>query len=72
MLLSSMKRLPAYRDAQRESRWADLGPARTLLRARVLCVGTGDLGGSFARLCKALGAVTAGVRRDPEKAADSR
>ena len=70
MLLSSMKRLPAYRDAQREGRWADLGPAKTLQGARVLIVGTGDLGSSFARLCKALGAATAGVRRDPEKEAD--
>ena len=70
MLLASMKRLSAYRDAQREDRWADLGPAKTLRGARVLCVGTGDLGSSFARLCKALGAVTAGVRRDPEKAAE--
>ena len=70
MLLSVMKRLSEYRDAQREGRWADLGPAKTLQGARVLCVGTGDLGSSFARLCKALGAVTAGVRRDPTKTAD--
>ena len=70
MLLSSMKRLGEYRDAQREGRWADLGPAKTLQGARVLVVGTGDLGSSFARLAKALGAVTIGVRRDPEKAAD--
>lgn len=70
MLLSSMKRLPAYRDAQRERSWADLGPAKTLSGARVLCVGTGDLGACFARLCKALGARTVGVRRDPGRAAD--
>lgn len=70
MLLSSMKRLPAYRDAQRERSWADLGPAKTLSGARVLCVGTGDLGACFARLCKALGALTVGVRRDPGRAAD--
>ena len=69
MLLSLMKRLPAYRDRQRDGIWSDLGPVKTLAGARVLCVGTGDLGSSFARLCKALGAKTAGVRRDAGKPA---
>lgn len=64
MLLSLMKRLPAYRDQQQGGTWRDLGPVKTLAGALVLCVGTGDLGSSFARLCKALGARTAGVRRD--------
>ena len=69
MLLSLMKRLPAYRDQQRGRVWNDLGPAKTLEGALVLCVGTGDLGSSFARLCKALGARTAGIRRDVGKSA---
>ena len=69
MLLSLMKRLPAYRDQQRSGIWNDLGPVKTLAGALVLCVGTGDLGSSFARLCKALGARTAGVRRDARKPA---
>ena len=69
MLLSLMKRLPAYRDRQRDRIWGDLGPVKTLAGARVLCVGTGDLGSSFARLCKALGAGTAGIRRDVGKSA---
>lgn len=70
MLLSLMKRLPAYRDQQRDGIWSDLGPVKTLDGAQVLCVGTGDLGSSFARLCKALGAKTAGVRRDAAKPAE--
>ncbi|NBI10682.1 D-2-hydroxyacid dehydrogenase [Colidextribacter sp. OB.20] len=70
MLLSLMKRLPAYRDQQDAGQWRDLGPVQTLQDAQVLVVGTGDLGSSFARLCKALGASTAGVRRDPEKGAE--
>ena len=70
MLLSLMKRLPAYRDRQRSGTWSDLGPVKTLAGARVLCVGTGDLGSSFARLCKALGANTAGIRRDAVRPAD--
>ena len=69
MLLSLMKRLPAYRDRQKNGTWSDLGPVKTLAGARVLCVGTGDLGSSFARLCKALGAHTAGIRRDTGKPA---
>lgn len=70
MLLALMKRLPGYRDQQAEGLWADLGQVRTLTGAQVLVVGTGDLGSSFARLCKALGAHTAGVRRDPARAAE--
>ena len=70
MLLSLMKRLPSYRDRQRVGIWSDLGPVKTLAGARVLCVGTGDLGSSFARLCKALGAGTAGIRRDAAKPAE--
>ena len=69
MLLSLMKRLPAYRDRQRSGVWSDLGPVKTLDGALVLCVGTGDLGSSFARLCKALGARTAGIRRDAARPA---
>ena len=70
MLLSVMKRLPAYQDQQRDRIWGDLGPVKTLAGAQVLCVGTGDLGSSFARLCKALGARTAGIRRDVGKSAE--
>ena len=70
MLLSLMKRLPVYRDRQRDGIWSDLGPVKTLAGAQVLCVGAGDLGSSFARLCRALGARTAGVRRDAGKPAE--
>lgn len=69
MLLSLMKRLPAYRDQQASGCWSDLGPAKTLAGAQVLCVGTGDLGSSFCALCKCMGAHTVGVRRDAGKAA---
>lgn len=69
MLLSLMKRLPAYRDQQHSGIWNDLGPVKTLAGATVLCVGTGDLGSSFARLCKAMDAWTIGIRRDSSKPA---
>lgn len=68
MLLAIMKRIPGYRDQQENVIWQDLGPAKTLQDALVLNIGTGDLGSSFALLCKALGANTVGVRRDPSKA----
>ena len=70
MLLSLMKRLPAYRDRQGDGIWSDLGPVKTLSGAQVLCVGTGDLGSSFAKLCKALGARTACIRRDAGRSAE--
>ena len=69
MLLALMKRLPSYRDRQREGTWERLGREKTLMQARVLVIGTGDLGASFAVRCKALGAYTAGIRRDPAKSA---
>ena len=64
MLLALMKHLPEYRDQQNQGQWRDLGQARTLEGSQVLVVGAGDLGGSFARLCTALGADTMGIRRD--------
>lgn len=69
MLLAMMKRLPGYRDQQWRETWNKLDPAKTLYGAQVLCVGTGDIGSSFAQLCKALGAKTTGVRQDAEKPA---
>lgn len=70
MLLALQKRLPSYRDQQMKGVWADLGAARTLYEAQVLIVGTGDLGASFGKLCKGMGAHTIGLRRDISKRAD--
>lgn len=70
MLLTLMKNLHRYRDNQRGGSWADLGPVKSLAGSTVLLAGTGDLGSSFALLCKALGAGrTIGLRRDPAKPA---
>lgn len=68
MLLSLMKRLPAYRDDQRAHRWADEGVVTSLRDARVLVLGTGDIGTHFASLCAALGARATGVRRSARPA----
>ena len=63
MALAMMKNLPAYRDDQLSHTWADHGPVTTLRDAHVLVMGTGDIGGHFARLCSAVGAHVTGVRR---------
>lgn len=63
MVLGLMKRLPAYRDGQRERSWADLGPVATMCGAHVVVLGTGDIGSHFAQLCQAVGAHVTGVRR---------
>lgn len=62
-LLCLMKKLHRYRDSQHEGAWTDEGPVTSLVGARVLVLGTGDLGASFARLVVALGAEAWGVRR---------
>lgn len=63
VLLSLSKKLPGYYDCQRAGEWRDLGPVRAICDSHVLAVGLGDIGGRFARLCKAFGAHVTGVRR---------
>lgn len=63
MLLSLMKRLPAYRDNQRAHAWLDEGMVSTMAGARVLVLGAGDIGLCFAHLCTAVGSMCVGVRR---------
>ena len=57
-LLAIYKRLPDYRDGQKEHRWRDLGPVQSLHGKTVLVGGTGDIGRHFAALCRALGAAS--------------
>lgn len=63
MLLALMKKLPAYRDDQRAHAWRDHGAVTSLCGARVLVLGTGDIGMHFARLAGAFGTRVIGVRR---------
>lgn len=67
MMMALMKNLPSYRDLQREHQWSPLGRVQSPDGATVLVLGTGDIGAHFARLCKACGAHTVGVRRDAGK-----
>ena len=62
-LLALLRKIPQYRDCQRERQWKDLGEMRSIRGANVLVVGAGNIGAAFARLCKALGAHTVGLKR---------
>lgn len=62
-LLMLIKKLHLYRDNQSEALWRDEGGVTSVEGARVLVVGLGDIGGEFAKKCKALGAYCIGIRR---------
>ncbi len=63
LTLMLQKKLHRYRDLQKEARWDDLAPVRTLSDCTVLVVGLGDIGLCYARMVKAMGARVIGVRR---------
>jgi len=64
MWLALAKDLQLYRDRQHQHHWEAIErPVRSIAGARVLCVGLGDIGSSFARRAHLLGAQVVGVRR---------
>lgn len=63
MLLTLFKKLELYRDAQKDGSWAPQGAVRSVYGCTLLVLGMGDIGGEFAKRCKALGAFVIGVRR---------
>ncbi len=65
MTLALQKNLHRYRDAQRARHWTDFGQVCSLSDCTVVIVGLGDIGLHYARLCKAMGAHTIGVKRRP-------
>ncbi|MCD8018608.1 MAG: D-2-hydroxyacid dehydrogenase [Clostridiales bacterium] len=65
MLLAMQKRLHTYRDNQNKHIWRDEGEVVSIGDARVLVLGTGDIGKHFASLCHALGAYVIGLKRSP-------
>lgn len=67
MMWALLKDLPAYRDNQDKGLWQPRGAVYSPRGAKTLVLGTGDLGTSFARLVKAVGGATYGIRRHPEK-----
>ena len=63
MTLCLMKNLHHYVINQQQQLWKDEGPVTSLFDATVLIVGLGDIGGEFAKRCKAMGSKTLGIRR---------
>jgi len=62
-LLALCRKLPQCRDNQLQHKWVDVKQMRSIRGATVLVVGAGVIGGDFARLCKALGSHTVGLKR---------
>lgn len=61
--LMIMKRLHQYRDNQLKHDWRDMGNVTSIEGSTVLVLGMGDIGGSYAKKMKALGAYIIGTRR---------
>ena len=62
-VMALCRRLPTYRDSQKQHRWTDEGAMKTIHGGTVLVVGAGNIGASFAGMCRALGARTIGLKR---------
>ena len=61
--LALCRNLPQARSNQLAHKWVDIKKMRSIREATVLVVGAGVIGGDYARLCKALGAHTVGLKR---------
>ena len=62
-VLMVLKNLARYLEMQKSHDWENLGSVNTLSITKVLSVGMGDIGTSFAKKMNALGAEVCGVRR---------
>lgn len=60
------KRLPMHLALQRQRQWKSL-PADDLHRQVVGVIGTGNIGGEVASLCRAIGMRVVGASRDPKR-----
>lgn len=65
LTLMMQKKLYLYRDNQRKNRWHDEGKVSSPSSSTVLVMGLGDIGLSYARKMKDLGATVIGVKRRP-------
>lgn len=61
--LMLLRRMPEYQRQQREKVWRRVGPMGFLRGSLVTVIGTGNLGGTFADYCQAMGATVQGVSR---------
>jgi len=69
-LLSLYKKLNLYRDGQKKHEWVKLGKVKSVWNSTILVIGMGDIGGSFAKLVKNMGAYVIGVRRTDSRKPD--
>ncbi len=65
-----VRRLHQYARNQQAHVWESRGPISSVEGAKVLALGLGDIGGSYARKMKALGSYVIGVRRTPGEKPD--
>lgn len=63
-------RFGQYVRRQAEHSWKDMGPLISIENATVLVLGVGDIGGSYARKMKALGAYVIGARKNVHEKPD--
>lgn len=61
--LMLLRRMPEYEAQQRAHIWNRVGQLRFLRGSLVTVLGTGNLGGTFANYCRAMGATVRGVSR---------
>jgi phosphoglycerate dehydrogenase-like enzyme len=71
MTLALMKNLTRYARNDAQHQWSDLGMVTSPEGATALILGTGDIGSHYAKLVKAVGMKTVGVRRDASKNAEN-
>lgn len=62
-VLALMKKFHLYMRNQQHKLWRPEGSVTSLDGATVLILGLGDIGGEFAKKCRAMGSYTIGVRR---------
>lgn len=61
--LMLLRNMPGYQAQQRQKVWNRMGDLRFLFSSRVVVLGTGNLGSTFARYAKTMGAKVIGVNR---------
>lgn len=63
MLFALQKRLDVYQDQQRRHHWEKQSHMMVTENSQILVIGLGDIGSTFARKMKALGASVTGIRK---------
>ena len=70
-ILALQKHFPAYWEHQKRREWKKEGLVRQIAGSVVLVLGVGDIGGTFAKYCKAMGAYVIGLRRQEGRPCDT-